>query len=132
MNNELRETLYDVTRRLLDAIDSRDFQTYAAMSDEKLFSFEPEGRGQPLHGLPFHEFFFSKQEESGVSVRSEIVGFHARAIGESPAGAVVGYTRITQAHRPSAGFDIVHANETRVYERSGDEWKQVHFHRAVY
>ena len=123
-----------LTRRLIDAIDQRNFEEYRRLSAEDLTSFEPESKGHLIEGMAFHEFFLSRPHRPGTTARSEIVGFTARPLGGdnsgAPAAAMVAYTRITQKHDADGSFRMSHANETRVYIRAGREWRQAHFHRT--
>lgn len=135
MPTPLEAELLAVTRRLVDAIDRRDYETYRALTSEDITSFEPEARGQRIDGLPFHEFFVGKPLRAGTTARSELIAFQARPLAAAGAGAcraaVACYTRITQKHDADGAFRLSHANETRVYERpEGGAWRQVHFHRS--
>ncbi len=134
--DSLSERLFALTRRILDAIDTRDWESYRALCAPDLTSFEPEARGHCIEGMAFHEFFFEPRRAQGDRARSEIIGFRARALPEgdaAPVAAIVCYTRIAQRHDAS-GFRISHANETRVYARDDSAisgWRQVHFHRSA-
>lgn len=115
---------------LLAAIDTRDLETYRALTLDDLTSFEPEAKGHRIDGLPFHEFFLSKPLRPGSTARSEIINFHARPLGDS--AAVVCYTRITQKHDDSGAFRLAHADETRVFVKDAGRWRQAHFHRSEF
>ncbi len=131
--NTTHEQLVELTRRIVEAIDNRDYESYTRLTAPDLTAFEPEGKGAPIHGMPFHEFFLSRPNRPGTTVRSELINVHIRTIGPdaSPSAAVATYTRITQKHDSDGAFRLIHANETRVYELRGNNWRQVHFHRTA-
>ena len=47
------ETLLQLSRQLLDAIDAGDWETYTALCDPTLTAFEPEAVGHLVAGMPF-------------------------------------------------------------------------------
>ncbi len=127
------QELLEITRTLLDRVDQRDAHAYGETCAPDLTAFEPEAKGQRIDGLEFHEFFLTKPNPNGTTVRSEMVSPHVRVIngaGGEPAAGVVVYTRVTQKHRADGSFRLLHCNETRVYERRDGAWKHVHFHRS--
>ncbi|MEC9373779.1 MAG: nuclear transport factor 2 family protein [Planctomycetota bacterium] len=130
----IKEQLTALTHRIVESIDNRDYETYTQLTAPDLTAFEPEGKGAPIHGMPFHEFFLSRANRPGTTVRSELINIHIRTIGDesNPPAAVATYTRITQKHDADGSFRLTHANETRVYERHNNNWRQIHFHRTAY
>ena len=115
-------TILDLTRRLLDAISTRDWATYEELCDLELTCFEPEARGQLVAGLPFHMYYFIDSPGDGP-FQSTICSPVVHSLGED--AAVVAYTRVVQSPTGEKAFE-----ETRVWHRRDGVWKHVHFHRS--
>jgi calcium/calmodulin-dependent protein kinase (CaM kinase) II len=117
--------LVQLTEQLLNAIASRDWATYQYLTDPSLTCFEPEVCGHLVHGLPFHHFYF-QLERSSRPGNTTLVEPHVRRLGDV---AIVSYVRLIQ----TVGDDGPHTaafEETRVWQRLPEGWKQVHFHRS--
>ncbi len=121
------EEIVRLTQQLLDAIDQRDWGTYAELCDPTLTAFEPEARGHLVEGLPFHAFYLKDATVASDEQRqSSISSPHVRVMGEV---AVVSYVRLSQFRKGSQD-STNHAEETRVWQRQEGHWRHVHFHRS--
>jgi calcium/calmodulin-dependent protein kinase (CaM kinase) II len=118
-----------LTQRLLDAIGTGDWQTYEQLCAPDLTALEPESAGQLVRGLAFHKFYFdlaaAGQEESPrqTTMASPCV----RLMGDV---AVVAYTRLDQRVDASGQPITTATQETRVWQKQGERWRHVHFHRS--
>ncbi len=131
------EALLDLSRRLLRAIDARDWETYAELCAPSLTAFEPEAGGHLVTGLDFHRFYFEdRSDEFSVedheddarpaNRQSSATSPSVRVMGDV---AVVTYVRLVQVY--AAGrHSTTAAEETRVWERREGRWRHVHFHRS--
>lgn len=127
MSDELKAELLRLTQKLLDAIAAGDWETYQRLCDPSLTAFEPEAPGQLVHGLAFHRFYF---DLGGVRGRHQttMCAPHVRLMGDV---AVVTYARLVQKVGNEGQPVTVSSTETRVWQREGDIWKHVHFHRSA-
>ena len=124
----MKRELLDLTKQLLIAIVSGDFATYARLCDESLSCFEPEACGGLVEGLEFHKFYFDLPR-SGPRPNQTIVAPHVKLLGDH--AAVVAYTRLIQSvDRDSKRPVTVSSEETRVWQKKGGAWVNVHFHRS--
>lgn len=123
---KLESELLDLTRKLLDAIVSGDWKTYAALCDEGITCFEPEAGGHLVAGLPFHKFYFDLPGSDSPR-QTTISGANVRVIGDV---AVVCYVRLTQKLDASGAPVTALADETRIWQKKGGAWKHIHFHRS--
>lgn len=118
--------LLQLTQQLLDAIDNRDWSTYARLCDPTLTCREPEAHGHLVTGMPFHEFYFNMQGPLGGK-QSTISSPHVRMMGDA---AVVTYVRLGQKLLDDGSPVSSAFEETRIWQRQAGEWKHVHFHRS--
>lgn len=126
MSAELETELLELSQRLLDSIDQRDWQTYTELCDESLTAFEPEAVGSLVVGMQFHRFYFDR-ESDGRPVQSSISSPQIRILGEV---AVVLYTRLTQRLDEAGCPNTTACEETRVWQQQDGRWQHVHFHRS--
>ncbi len=125
MNPDEHEVL-ELTRRLLASILQADWETYAALSDPKLTAFEPESLGHLVEGLDFHRFYFDRGAVAGP-YNVTLASPHVRILGDV---AVVCYVRLIQRLDASGSPVTQPSAETRVWQRTAQGWKHVHFHRS--
>lgn len=119
------QTLLELTQQLLESIAAADWDTYARLCDPTLTCFEPEARGHLVEGMPFHKFYFDLGG-SAAATNITLASPHVRVMGEA---AVVSYVRLIQRVGPNGPYTAAF-NETRVWQRQGDAWRHVHFHRS--
>lgn len=125
----IEETILNLTQKLLDSIPAGDWDTYLDLCDETLSCFEPEARGQLVHGHEFHKFYFDNLSHR-LPVNTTITAPHIRVIGETV--AVISYVRLQQRMGPDGSCSTQRHEETRVWELRGDQgWKLVHLHRSI-
>jgi len=127
MSNDARHDLIDLTQTLLNAIARNDWITYAELCDPSLTAFEGEARGHLVEGLDFHRFYFETGEAQRV--QSTISSPHVRMLSEE--AAVVSYIRLVQRLDASGGAETLRFEETRVWQKIDDAWRNVHFHRSA-
>eukprot|EP00047_Mylnosiga_fluctuans_P003994 m.232189 g.232189 ORF g.232189 m.232189 type:complete len:509 (+) comp12311_c0_seq1:2-1528(+) len=119
------QEVLDVNSRLLDAIASRDWQTYALLTDANLTCFEPEANGCLVVGQDFHKFYFENGSQS--KYRMTIIDPRVRMLGDT---AIVTYIRIVQESSATGAVSSKRFEETRVWHAHGAGWVNVHFHRS--
>lgn len=117
--------LLQLNQKLLEAISNKDWAAYQQLSDPSLSCFEPEACGNLVEGMPFHQFYF----QLGGGSRPGLVTMtqpHVRIMGEV---AIVCCVRLIQSMGDS-GPQTIAFEETRVWQRTAQAWRQVHFHRS--
>lgn len=125
MSQPETERLIELNRRLLAAIDEQDWATYTELCDPSLTAFEPEAVGHLVSGMDFHHFYF-KRPASNRARQSSLCDANVRFLGDV---AVVCYVRLTQRD-DDRGTSTAAYEETRIWQKRGDDWKHVHFHRS--
>lgn len=131
----VEEDLLLLTEKLLQSIDSGDYEVYKQLCDPALTAFEPEAQGHLVEGLAFHKFYFDVKKSFPLSktTHSRISSPKIMLVGEDV--AIATYTRLCQSTTVD-GTTLVEAfNETRVWQRKRDNagtavWKNIHFHRS--
>ena len=126
MNASTAETLTRITKQLLDAIDTGDWEAYQDFCDPTLSAFEPEATGHMVEGMDFHETYFANPSNS-VARKSSIRSPHLRLLGDT---AVVSYVRLVQSISADGQHSTSSFEETRVWQQIEGTWKHVHFHRS--
>jgi calcium/calmodulin-dependent protein kinase (CaM kinase) II len=112
---------------LLEAIAQGDWATYEKLCDPSLTAFEPEANGQLVDGLDFHRFYFRLGGSRGPHATT-MCQPRVRLMGDV---AVVTYVRLNQRVGPDGQPTVSSFEETRVWQRQGETWKHVHFHRSA-
>ena len=121
------QELLELTGQLLDSIASGGWDTYVALCDPTLSAFEPEARGHLVEGMDFHRFYF-ELGSSESPCQTTMSSPHVRLLGDT---AIVSYVRLVQ-HLDEDGRCVTdQSEETRVWQREGDRWLHVHFHRSA-
>ncbi|HIA78472.1 MAG TPA: DUF4440 domain-containing protein [Gammaproteobacteria bacterium] len=118
-------TVETLNKQLLDAIDNGDLETYTELCDPSLTAFEPEALGNLVEGLGFHETYFGGPA-SGKR-KSSVRAPHIRLLDDT---AVVAYVRLVQSTTSDGQHSTTAFEETRIWHKTGDGWKNVHFHRS--
>jgi ketosteroid isomerase-like protein len=126
MSDDEPEMLLQLTQRLLEAIASGDWNTYAELCDPTLSCFEPEARGHLVEGMPFHRFYFDLGPTRGPKTTT-LASPKVRVMGDA---AVVAYVRLIQGIGEQGQPFTTAFEETRVWQRQNGRWKHVHFHRS--
>jgi len=127
MNEATMGEVLDLTQQLLDAIASGDWDTYQLLCDPTLSAFEPEARGHLVEGMEFHRFYFALERNSPLN-NTTIAAPHVRLLGEDV--AVVSFIRLLQFVDEAGQAQTSRFEETRVWQRQGERWRHVHFHRS--
>lgn len=117
--------LLNLSRRLLDAIDQKDWKTYTSLCDENLTAFEGESNGHLIEGLPFHKFYFDLPTRGAR--QSTISSPNVRLYETT---AIVTYIRLVQFTDSEQSPIERTFSETRVWVSRDGTWKHVHFHRS--
>jgi calcium/calmodulin-dependent protein kinase (CaM kinase) II len=130
MDGPAETELLHLNQKLLAAIVTGDWNTYASLCDESLTCFEPESRGQLVVGLEFHRFYFELPGGGAATCRQVTMSQpHVRWLGSD--AAVVSYVRLTQSVDEQGRPQTSRVEETRVWQRRAGQWKHVHFHRSA-
>ena len=125
--SEQSTELLDLSRQLLKAIETQNWEQYTLLCDADLTAFEPEARGHLVQGLDFHHFYF-KLSGSGKPRQSTMIDPRVQVFGET---ALVTYVRLTQSLDENGTPQTSACEETRIWHRKNGQWKHVHFHRSV-
>jgi calcium/calmodulin-dependent protein kinase (CaM kinase) II len=121
------EELLEINQRLLDSIAAGDWESYAALCDPSLSCFEPETRGHLVEGMEFHRFYFDLGASAGPQ-NTTMCSPHVRLAGDA---AIISYVRLSQRLDTEGKPVSTRCEETRIWQRSEDGWRHVHFHRSA-
>jgi len=122
------QEILNLNQRLLDAIAAADWKTYEELCEPELTCFEPEARGHLVQGLAFHRFYFdlgASPAARNTTIASPVVKFCGDDV------AVVAYIRLTQKVGDDGKPTTSATEETRIWQRQGNRWRHVHFHRSA-
>jgi calcium/calmodulin-dependent protein kinase (CaM kinase) II len=126
MSRDVVTEVLEINQKLLDAIATGDWSTYADLCDPTLTAFEPEALGHLVHGMPFHKFYF--QLSGGhTKPQNTIADPHVRIVGDV---AIVAYYRLTQYVDGDGKPGTRGTEETRIWQKQNGQWKHLHFHRS--
>ncbi|MHB8898821.1 MAG: DUF4440 domain-containing protein [Thermoguttaceae bacterium] len=121
------QDLLRLNQQLLDSIASGDWKTYSSLCDPTISAFEPDARGHLVEGMDFHRFYFDLGSADGPR-NTTMSSPHVRLLDNT---AVVAYVRLVQ-HLDADGHCVTdRCEETRVWQREGERWLHVHFHRST-
>jgi calcium/calmodulin-dependent protein kinase (CaM kinase) II len=126
MELSVEDELLLLNERLLQAIDSKDWDTYIELCDVSLTAYEPEALGQLVEGLPFHYFYLNRNADTAN--QSTICSPRIRMLGEN--AACITYVRLLQIIDAESRDTVGSYEETRIWEKQSGQWKHVHFHRS--
>ncbi len=129
MSNDERtiEELLELSRLLLESIETADWETYIRLCDAGLTAREPEAAGHLVEGMAFHRHYFDSHTK-GPRRNTTIASPHVRLLDDV---AIITYVRLTQTLDSSGTHATSATEETRVWEKQDGTWKHVHFHRSV-
>jgi calcium/calmodulin-dependent protein kinase (CaM kinase) II len=127
MSESVSEELLQLNRRLLESIDLANWNAYQELCDPGLTAFEPESRGQLVEGMDFHRFYFFSRGATKGNTNTTICSPQVRVMGDV---ALVTYVRLTQYLGPDGLPCTTATEETRIWQRQGNGWRHVHFHRS--
>lgn len=148
-----KEVLLAMNQSLLDSIASCDYDVYSKLCAEDMSCMEPESNQNVVIGKGFHKYYFDiygtadntklkpkpKPHRTNVTmVRPHVqwIGTGAAAAEEPPIGAVISYVKLTQHWSSAEGGGgggapvTVQQSETRVWEKRGGGWVNIHFHKS--
>ncbi len=126
-DQKIAQEIVSLTEKLLDSIAEGDWDLYAKLCDESLSCFEPEARGNLVHGMAFHKFYFDNLSHR-LAVNTTVASPHVRLVGDS--AAIISYVRLQQRMATDGMPGTLRHEETRVWEKQNGQWKHVHFHRS--
>lgn len=121
------QQLVSLTQKLLDSIIHQDWATYKNLCDPSLTAFEPEACGQLVEGLSFHQWYFQLGGGSRP-VQITLCQPKVRLLGDV---AIVTYVRLQQRLGGDDKPQTMAFAETRLWQRQGESWKHLHFHRSA-
>ncbi len=122
------DLLLGLTRTLLDAITSSNWEKYESLCDSTLSCFEPEALGNLVEGMEFHRFYFANPACETTRVQTTMASPHVRMLGNV---GIVSYLRLTQVQHDGQPPCSQTFEETRVWHKQEGNWKHVHFHRSL-
>lgn len=147
------QDVIDVNQKLLNSIASGDYETYSDLTASDLTAIEPESKGYPVHGLPFHKYYFDLYSHSKMTEREGTKSIipavitmsnpHVRWLGGGccsdgcgeGTAAVITYVRLDQTMNECdiegcGGPTTKTVSETRVWENRDGKLVNVHFHKS--
>lgn len=122
-----------LTRQLLEAVYRKDTDFYAAHSAADMTAYEWFIAPERIPGVDFHLHLMNAGGMVGVdeNARVDLLNPHVRLLGAAGDAALVTFTLlVTFPAENSAKPGFYSDHQTRVFERDGDTWKMVHFHRS--
>jgi hypothetical protein len=122
-------SIVNLTQKLLDSIANKDWYTYTSLTDEKLTCIEPETGNTFYEGLEFHKTYFDVENDNNIKIKENILQPSIRQITDDI--SIICYKRVKQISNimdKSVKTEI--SMETRVWKRSENSWKLIHFHRS--
>ena len=121
--------IIELTRQLVESIVHSDWETYTQLCAEDLTAYEPEANGHLVKGMAFHKHYFDMQNASPyANATTTLSSPSVRILGDE--AAVIAYVRLTQRVGSDNKSTTSSTQETRVWQRIGNVWKHVHFHRT--
>ena len=124
----VEEELIGLTRQMLSAIHSGDFEGYRSYCLPDLTAFENDIAPYRIDGVEFHtDLIESAREQFSHLLRFDMLQPSVQVYGDA---AIVTYTRLL-----TFAIDVPPtwraSNETRIFIRTGGQWKMAHFHRTM-
>ena len=119
-----------INQAMLESVAKGDWETYSQVCSDDVSCFEAESEGHLVEGLPFHRYYFdlpSGDSASPSPVTVTMARPHLRWLNDD--AVVISYTRLTQKLHDEAPITAT-CCETRVWQRIGQAWRQVHVHRS--
>lgn len=152
-DQENAKLLLALNQMLLDSIANVDYETYDRLCDDEISCLEPESKHNLVVGKAFHEYYFNvfgdagsggesnsmEEDEPPTSPKTQtnvtMVQPHVQWIrgnhGEA-SGAVLTYVKLTQQTKEGKDPVTIQQSETRVWEKKGEKWVNIHFHKSPY
>ena len=130
---ELEQQLLALTRQLLEAVYRRDTDFYAAHSTADMTAYEWFIAPERIDGIDFHLHLMNAGGMVGVdeNARVDLLNPQVRLLGASGDAALVTFTLLVTYPAEGGGKPSFYSDhQTRVFERAGETWKMVHFHRS--
>ncbi|MDA7492469.1 DUF4440 domain-containing protein [bacterium] len=128
-SRNLETEIIELTGQLVESIVHSDWETYTQLCVEDLTAYEPEANGHLVKGMAFHKHYFDMQNASPyANATTTLSSPSVRMLGEE--AAVIAYVRLTQRVGSDNKSTTSSTQETRVWQRIGNVWKHVHFHRT--
>ena len=125
----VQEELLEISSRMLQAIHSGDTETYRSLCAPDLSCFETDIAPYRIDGVDFHLSLIQEMHDRNMYdklVRFDMLTPLVQVYGET---AIITYTRL-MTYRTETTPIFRSFNETRVFVRSAEGWKMVHFHRS--
>lgn len=130
-NSDRDQVILAINQTMLESVVRGDWPTYAALCSEDLSCFEAETNGILVEGLPFHRYYFelpSAPGDQASPIQVSMARPHLRWLSDDV--VVLSYSRLTQRLSESGAPITSSCCETRIWQRVGPSWKQVHVHRS--
>lgn len=120
-------SILDLTQKLLDSIAKKDWESYINLIDEKVTSIEPDSSNNFIEGMDYHKFYFDLPNGRINIIKENIIQPNLRIYGEM---AIICYKRLTQIFTDDKRCESKCCSETRIWRKTGNNWKLVHTHRS--
>ncbi|XP_020902743.1 calcium/calmodulin-dependent protein kinase type II delta chain isoform X2 [Exaiptasia diaphana] len=115
-----------LTQKLITSVTTGDFETYSKLVDPHVTAFEPVSNGNLVEGLEFHKFYFDNLlSKRSAPINTTILSPHVHLLSEE--SACICYMRLTQTIN-SGVPETTQKEETRVWQKRGSTWVNVHLH----
>ena len=108
------------------AIQQADIETYTSLISEDVTCFEPETKGQLLRGRGLH-LFFVEQSQPVKRYHIELIDPVLQVKDSMAFAAYSLHLTEVEGDRET----IKTENVTRIFQKEGDKWVLIHFHRSV-
>ncbi|CAG0889231.1 unnamed protein product [Darwinula stevensoni] len=90
-----KQEIIKMTEKLIEAVNTSDYETYTKICDPQMTAFEPEALGNLIEGLEFHKFYFDNvMPKNWKAINTTILNPHVHLLGEDT--ACIAYVRLTQ------------------------------------
>lgn len=118
-----------LTAKLIASIRDNDYKTYALLCDPSLTAFEPHTSGLLVKGTTDNTFLIER--ELGGSCKVINTTFHSPCVHLLGShAACIAYKRLTQYTDNESHPHTYQAEETRIWLKKGEIWKNVHRHNS--
>jgi hypothetical protein len=141
---ETKMTLIELNQSLLNSIVDLNYDAYDFLCANDMSCIEPETNRNVVSGKEFHKYYFDvfgsinkdgKEDGTGMAKTTKtkvtMVMPHVQILCEGNA-AVISYVKLTQQTSLGKSPVTMQESETRVWEKRGNKWVNVHFHKSDY
>ncbi|ESO06062.1 hypothetical protein HELRODRAFT_155666 [Helobdella robusta] len=122
-----KQEIIKLTEVVTSAMLRGDFDTFSKLVDPQMTCIQPESNGNLVGGLSFHRFYFDNVlVKNNKIINTFILKPYVHFLSEE--AACIAYTRLTQYIDRNGTPTTIHSEETRVWQKQGRRWLNVHYH----